>query len=90
MKTHELKSWPEFFAPVLANEKRFELRLNDRNFMVGDILKLKEFDARAGKYTGRECERKITYLLEGIGPGAICALRGLARQYVILSLAPIE
>ena len=32
---HQLKSWPEFFEPVLRGEKTAELRLNDRNYHVG-------------------------------------------------------
>lgn len=86
MNTHELKSWPEFFAPVYDNVKRFELRKNDRKFKVGDTLHLKEFDDRAGKYTGRSCIRRIVYLLDGVGSGSITPLHGLNRGYVILGI----
>jgi len=40
---HELKIWPEFYHAVLSGEKTFELRKNDRDFHVGDVLHLKEF-----------------------------------------------
>jgi hypothetical protein len=40
--THELKCWPEFFKPIQSGEKTFELRRNDRNFHLNDILILKE------------------------------------------------
>jgi hypothetical protein len=42
-KIHELKCWPEFFEPALAGEKMFELRNDDRNFKVGDIVVLHEY-----------------------------------------------
>lgn len=40
---HELKTWPEFFGPILKGEKTFEIRANDRKFNVGDVLILREF-----------------------------------------------
>lgn len=44
MKKHNLKTWPEYFRAVRNREKTFEVRLNDRDFKVDDILVLKEFD----------------------------------------------
>ena len=87
MTTHELKSWPDYFAPILSGEKTFELRFNDRNFSVGDTLHLREFDDRAGKYTGRNIRKRVTFMLDGIGGGCIAPMRGLNRGYVILSIA---
>jgi len=43
-KTHELKTWPEFFEQTRSGRKKFELRRNDRDFRVEDELLLKEFD----------------------------------------------
>jgi hypothetical protein len=43
MKTHELKTWPEYFSAVWHGLKNFEVRENDRNFLVGETLELKEF-----------------------------------------------
>ena len=37
---HNLKILPEHFTPVLDGLKLAELRKNDRNFQVGDILVL--------------------------------------------------
>ena len=72
MKTHKLKTWPSFFAAVLSGEKTFEVRQNDRDFAVGDILVLEEWDpscasawgVRSG-YTGKTLQRHIVYLLRG-------------------------
>jgi hypothetical protein len=87
MKTHELKSWPDFFEPVMSGEKTFELRVDDRHFAVGDVLHLREWDDRTGKYTGRSVKKRVTYKLDGIGYGAIPPYHGLTRSYCILSLA---
>lgn len=86
---HVLKSWPDFFGPQERMEKTCDLRKNDRRFKVGDILRICEFDDRRGDFTGRMIERRVTHILEGVGPGAITPLLGLARGYCILSLAPI-
>lgn len=40
---HELKIRSEFFLRVATNQKTFEIRKNDRDFQVGDILILKEW-----------------------------------------------
>ena len=41
--THELKIWPEFFSQVRGGRMKFQLRRNDRDYLVGDELVLKEF-----------------------------------------------
>lgn len=77
--THELKIAPEYFEKVLSKEKTFEFRYNDRNYQVGDILNLKEYDN--GEYTGRERYVEITYILQNF--------EGLQPDYAILSIKPI-
>ena len=86
MTTHELKSWPEFFEPLLTGNKSFELRRNDRKFAVHDILVIKEYDDRKGNYTGRYVRKQIVYILDGIGQGAIAPLIGLHRGFCILGI----
>jgi len=86
MKVHELKSWCDFFEPVFNGSKKFELRVNDRKFQVGDFLYLREYDDRKGKYTGRSIRKRVTYLLDGIGQGSIAPLMGLNRNFCIMSL----
>ncbi|WP_184722622.1 ASCH/PUA domain-containing protein [Caulobacter sp.] len=63
MNRHELKTWPKYFAAVRSGQKRFEIRRNDRDFKVGDILVLSEFDPATDTYTGQAEERQITFLL---------------------------
>ena len=52
MQKHSLKCWPPFFEQIKSGEKTFELRQNDRNFQVNDILELNEFYPETGKFTG--------------------------------------
>lgn len=64
-KWHELKTWPSYFQAVLDGRKTFEARKNDRDFRVGDNLKLREWIPDAGRYSGREVEVHVSYMLEG-------------------------
>lgn len=38
---HELKTYPKYFQETIEGNKLFEIRKNDRNFQVGDVLLLK-------------------------------------------------
>ena len=58
--------------------KTFELRKDDRDYKVGDKLKLLEFDN--GNYTGRECNRTISYVLRDVEK------YGLKKGFVILAI----
>lgn len=74
MKVHSLKTIHQFFQDVWNEEKSFEIRNNDRNFQIDDLLLLQEYDANNNKYSGREILCDITYILydfevEGIMTG---------------------
>lgn len=60
-KIHELKTLQPFFGDVRCDAKSFEVRKNDREFEVGDILILREWDGE--KYTNDFTGRVITYVL---------------------------
>ena len=90
-RVHELKCWPSFFAAILDGSKTFEVRKNDRDFAVGDVLKLREWEpyafgewgtVRTGNYTKRECVRRVTYVLRGgeFGIEAGTVVLGLAMD----------
>lgn len=80
---HELKTWPDYFVHLLDGSKTFEYRRNDRGFKVGDVLRLREWEPLAwasgqstmGRYTGREMQRRVSYLL------------ATSPDFVILALA---
>lgn len=59
---HVLKSWTGLFEPILKGEKTHDLRVLDRDYGVGDICLLREYDAVEKTYTGREVEVIITYI----------------------------
>lgn len=61
---HHLKTETEYYQQVEAGVKRFELRKNDRDFQVGDILHLEE--TVNGVYTGRKLPpMEVKYILHG-------------------------
>ncbi|RKO61808.1 ASCH/PUA domain-containing protein [Caldibacillus debilis] len=62
LRCHELKVCPEYFETLEKRIKTFEIRKNDRDFHIGDVLILKEFDPETNNYTGRTVERKVTYI----------------------------
>jgi ASC-1-like (ASCH) protein len=64
MKIIEKKTWPEYFESVRNGDKSFDMRLNDWEINVGDILILKEWDPDTKQYTGRQLEKEVTYILK--------------------------
>lgn len=86
-KVHELKSWPHLFEAILSGAKKHELRrCDDRDFSVGDILDLREFDPEAGRYTGRRCRVEVTYITSTDNPCALSS-EALAATHSILSVS---
>src|SRR5690606_1296840 len=61
-KVHVPKTLPGFFRAIKAGIKTFEIRLNDRNFEVRDIMELKEYDGE--KFSGESMTKIITYMTE--------------------------
>lgn len=61
MKIHELKILPDFFYAVRCGRKPFEVRKNDRDFQIGDILVLKEWTGAA--YTEAAYCVRVLYVL---------------------------
>lgn len=73
-KKHELKILPKYFRQVKQGIKKFELRKNDRDYKVGDYVKLREYNGE--NYSGEFLWIKITYILDfeegkefGLSPG---------------------
>jgi Domain of unknown function (DUF3850) len=82
---HELKTPPEYFEAVMGRKKTFELRRNDRDFKVDDILILKEWKPDTfGKYTGRTITALVIYAL--YGDNSIANGFGLKEDHCLMSL----
>ncbi|WP_460293781.1 DUF3850 domain-containing protein [Clostridium tertium] len=92
MKMHELKILPQYFNDVKSEKKSFELRKNDRDFEIEDILILKEFNPHEkyetmkddvySNFSGKKALRQIIYILTDI--------EGLNKDYAILGVEPID
>lgn len=86
---HRVKSWPQFFEATLSGAKTHEVRRNtDRDYRVGDRLRLQEYDPEKKIYSGRELVVLITYKTSAEAP---CALSDecLHPDFCILSVTKV-
>ena len=81
MATHELKILPEYFEAVERGDKKFECRINDRGYKVGDTLILRRWHSVIQVYSD-ELECKVTYILDDI--------QFTQPDYVIMSIEVIK
>ena len=79
---HELKTINPFFEDVWSGLKDFEVRKNDRDFKVGDILKLVEY-GESKNYVPRFIFKEIKYILKG-------GQYGISDEYVVLGIKDID
>lgn len=61
-QVHELKTWPGYFQKIVDGRKNFEARVNDRVFMEGDTVVLREWDPDSKQYTGRTLTKRVGYV----------------------------
>lgn len=79
MTVHYLKIKPEYYKDVECGLKTFELRKNDRDFQIGDVLMLIKLDNK-GNETDQVTRVKVTYILKD------CPQYGLKDGYAILGI----
>lgn len=82
---HALKQETAYFQLTIKNKKNYEIRLNDRNFAVGDYIALNEWDPIEKNYTGRSEICEIESILNSDD-----FPEGLKEGYVILGIAAIN
>ena len=58
----EKKIWPKYFEKIFNGEKDFEVRLNDYEYNIGDVLLLREWNPESKTYTGKSIEKTIKYI----------------------------
>lgn len=88
-RVHDLKTDSAVFRAVANGLKTYEIRRDDRDYKVGDVLHLRETAATGAEmaagapleYTGNEVVKLVTHILRG-------PIYGLADGWVILSIMP--
>jgi hypothetical protein len=78
---HQLKTLPEYWIAIAEGIKPFEVRKNDRDFQVGDILDLVWFDGERVD-PSRIVQRRVTYILRG-------GQFGIDPEHVVMGLEPL-
>ena len=86
-RTHDLKCWRPFWEDVAEGYKSFEIRRNDRDYMTGDVLHLREWWDDRQEYTGRECCVRVKYIL--YGSDQLAKVCGLHQGYVAMGIEPV-
>ena len=95
MKLHELKILHEYLIDVSTGKKTFELRKNDRDYQVGDLIRFIDVQADGSKYCYKykfQIESnidentlyRITYVLKDVDQ------YGLDRDYCILAIKKLD
>ena len=79
--THYLKTWQPFWDDIASGKKTFEIRKHDRDFKIGDILILQEYDHKTEEYCLGNClPAIITYIVEG-------GQFGIEKGYCVMGIA---
>lgn len=78
---HKVKCWTPYYLAIVAGDKKFDVRRDDRGYQKGDYVLLEQFDPTTQKYVtaSRGCpfsiEKEIKYILTGgqfgIEPGFV-------------------
>jgi hypothetical protein len=77
---HKLKCWTPYYLAIVAGEKKFDVRRDDRGFQKGDLVLLQQYEIGSGYVCGEgghpySIEKKIQYILTGgqfgIEPGYV-------------------
>jgi len=70
---HYLKIWPQNLFPILEGKKTCEVRLNDRDYKVGDVLVLRAWDTEKADWINEmEFEREVTWINLVPGSKFVC------------------
>lgn len=88
MKLHELKIKHEYLVEVARGVKTFELRKNDRDYQVGDLIHFidikQDIKGDCDIYIDEDTLYKIIYILKDV------AEYGLDKDYCILGIKKLE
>jgi hypothetical protein len=84
-KRHALKNWEHLFQPMWDRSKTFDLRLNDRDYQIGDHVTLQEFNIITREHTGRSIQAEITYVTQNDRTPCAFSPVSLADEYCVIS-----
>lgn len=84
MKLHYLKLQEKYWNDVMSGMKGFELRKNDRDFKVGDLIIFVEADTQPKEHVIQSKPFVITYVLKNVPEF------GLNEEYAILSIERVQ
>jgi hypothetical protein len=90
---HELKVIPKYYAFLREGLKQFELRKDDRKFMVDDLLILREWTESDKHYTGYTICAVVTCVVRGewLAPGYVAlGIRVLQYSWREIARATIQ
>lgn len=90
-ETHKLKSWTLFFSDILSGDRVSDIRCTeDRRFLRGDLMELREWDPVKNLYTGRFAVVEITYVQTNKSNPCAISREALADNYAVLSILLIS
>jgi len=78
-KVHNLKTWMPQFQYIVDEKKLFDFRKNDRDYKVGDMLNLQEYNQGTKEFTGRSVLVQNVYQVNG-------GIFGIPEGYCIMSI----
>ena len=82
LRLHHLKIHDKYFRAIYSETKTFEIRINDRNYQVGDLIKFNVINDNKITLYQPEIHYMITYILEDVP--------GLKIGYVIFGIKLFE
>ena len=96
MKLHELKIQHKYLIDITIGKKTFELRKNDRDYKVGDLIRFIDIwedneatksaikEAHLEPYINNNTLYRITYVLKNVEK------YGLDKDYCILAIKKLD
>lgn len=79
---HKLKIYPNHRREIIKDGKDFEIRKNDREYKVGDVVFLNEYNPEENKYTGNFTVVKISKIYDI----SDCFENTIAFKFVVMYL----
>jgi uncharacterized protein YjbK len=83
MKHHYIKIWQEYVSDITNRKKTFEIRFNDRDYQVGDILIMAEYNRFMKSFTGYIIQCEVKYIFNNTD-------FGLKEGFVAMSINVIS